>query len=39
MAHGLAAPLEGFPGGKHFMPEDHPDAVARAINGVVAGAF
>lgn len=34
LARDLGAPLERVEGGKHFMPEDHPDAVARAVNAV-----
>lgn len=38
-AHDLGAPLERVPGGKHFMPEDHPEAVARAVQSVLTEAF
>jgi len=32
----LGAPLHRIPGGKHFTPEDHPEAVAGAIRELVA---
>lgn len=38
LARDLEAPLELIPGAGHFTPEDHPDAVARAIREVVADA-
>jgi pimeloyl-ACP methyl ester carboxylesterase len=31
----LQAPLQALEGGKHFTPEDHPDALAEAINALV----
>lgn len=34
LARDLGAPLERIAGGKHFTPEDHPDAIARAVNAV-----
>lgn len=36
LAFDLAADLHRIEGGKHFVPEDHPDVVAQAINDVVA---
>ncbi|MGD9889836.1 MAG: alpha/beta fold hydrolase [Dehalococcoidia bacterium] len=36
LAHDLAAPLERIEGGKHFVPEDHPERVAAAINELLA---
>jgi pimeloyl-ACP methyl ester carboxylesterase len=33
-ARDLDAPLDRIPGGKHFTPEDHPEAVATAVNRV-----
>lgn len=36
LAHDLRARLDRIDGGKHFVPEDHPDRVAAAINGLVA---
>lgn len=38
LARDLEAPLELIPGAGHFTPEEHPDAVARAIREVVAEA-
>jgi pimeloyl-ACP methyl ester carboxylesterase len=35
LAADLRAQLTEIPGGKHFMPEDHPDAVAAAIRSVI----
>lgn len=32
LAHDLDAHLERIEGGKHFVPEDHPDRVASAVN-------
>jgi pimeloyl-ACP methyl ester carboxylesterase len=32
LAHDLNARLERVEGGKHFVPEDHPERVAKAIN-------
>jgi pimeloyl-ACP methyl ester carboxylesterase len=34
-ARDLNTELQRIPGGKHFTPEDHPDAVAAAINDLV----
>lgn len=36
LARDLAAPLHRLQGGKHFTPEDHPEAVADAIRELVA---
>lgn len=36
LAYDLKAPLDRVEGGKHFVPEDHPDRVAAAIAEVVA---
>jgi pimeloyl-ACP methyl ester carboxylesterase len=35
LAADLRAELTEIPGGKHFMPEDHPDAVAAAVRSVI----
>lgn len=35
LAHDLNAPLDPIADGKHFVPEDHPDRVARAVKEVV----
>lgn len=35
LARDLGASAVGIPGGKHFTPEDHPDAVAADIVGLV----
>jgi pimeloyl-ACP methyl ester carboxylesterase len=32
----LGAPLDRLEGARHFVPEDHPDAVAEAVKGVLA---
>ena len=37
-ASDLSAPLHRIPSGKHFTPEDHPDAVATGIGQVLAAA-
>jgi pimeloyl-ACP methyl ester carboxylesterase len=34
-ASDLEAPLHRIEGGRHFVPEDHPEPVARAVNEVV----
>lgn len=34
-AFDLRAPLRRIDGGKHFVPEDHPDAIAEAVMEVV----
>lgn len=34
-ARDLGTSLQRIPGGKHFTPEDHPDAVAAALNALV----
>lgn len=36
LAHDLDAPLMPLDGALHFVPEDHPDAVAEAVRDVVA---
>lgn len=38
-ARDLGATLDRVPEGKHFMPEDHPEAVAGAVKAVLAEAF
>lgn len=38
LARDLGAPLHRISGGRHFTPEDHPEAVAAAVNQVVARA-
>jgi pimeloyl-ACP methyl ester carboxylesterase len=35
LAYELGAPLERIEGGKHFVPEDHPDEVASAVNSLL----
>lgn len=35
LAYDLRAPLDRIEGGKHFVPEDHPDRVALAVNQVL----
>lgn len=35
LARDLGTTLAKVAGGKHFMPEDHPDAVAEAVNALV----
>jgi pimeloyl-ACP methyl ester carboxylesterase len=32
LAYELGAPMERIEGGKHFVPEDHPEQVAAAVN-------
>ena len=32
LAHDLRAPLDRIENGKHFVPEDHPESVAAAVN-------
>ena len=32
LAYDLGAPIERIEGGKHFVPEDHPEQVAAAVN-------
>jgi pimeloyl-ACP methyl ester carboxylesterase len=32
LAYELGASMERIEGGKHFVPEDHPEPVARAVN-------
>ena len=32
LAHELGAPIERIEDGKHFVPEDHPERVAAAVN-------
>ena len=35
LAYELGAPIERIEGGKHFVPEDHPEEVARAVNALL----
>lgn len=35
LAYELGAPLDRIEGGKHFVPEDHPERVAAAVNDLV----
>lgn len=35
LAYELKAPITRVEGGKHFMPEDHPEEVAAAVNGLL----
>lgn len=35
LAHELGARIERIEGGKHFVPEDHPEEVAAAVNGLL----
>ncbi|MBE0538026.1 MAG: alpha/beta fold hydrolase [Phycisphaerae bacterium] len=35
LAHDLKAPLERIEEGRHFVPEDHPEQVANAVNTVL----
>lgn len=35
LADDLAAPITVIEGGKHFVPEDHPQALARVINNLL----
>ena len=35
LAYELRAPIERIEGGKHFVPEDHPEEVAAAVNGLL----
>ncbi len=35
LAYDLGAQIERIEGGKHFVPEDHPEGVAVAVNGVL----
>lgn len=35
LAYELKAPLDRIEGGKHFVPEDHPDRVAAAVNDLL----
>lgn len=35
LAHDLNATMDRIEGGKHFVPEDHPDRVAAAVNALV----
>lgn len=37
LAGDLGTQLRRIPGGKHFVPEDHPDAIAEAVNAVLEG--
>lgn len=34
-ARDLGTTLQRIPGGKHFTPEDHPEVIATALNGLV----
>lgn len=36
LAYDLRAPLDRIEGGKHFVPEDHPERVAQAVNDLLA---
>lgn len=36
LAQQLKAPLDAIEGGKHFVPEDHPDRIAAAVRRVIA---
>lgn len=38
LAHDLGAPIDRIEGGKHYVPEDHPDRVASAVEDVVGRA-
>jgi pimeloyl-ACP methyl ester carboxylesterase len=35
LAYELKAPIERIEDGKHFVPEDHPEQVAAAVNGLL----
>jgi pimeloyl-ACP methyl ester carboxylesterase len=35
LAHELKAPIDRVEGGKHFVPEDHPERVAATVNGLL----
>ncbi len=35
LAYELGASIERIEGGKHFVPEDHPEPVAQAVNGLL----
>jgi pimeloyl-ACP methyl ester carboxylesterase len=35
LAYELGASMERIEGGKHFVPEDHPEPIARAVNGLL----
>ncbi len=35
LAYELGASMERIEGGKHFVPEDHPEPVAEAVNGLL----
>lgn len=35
LAHDLNARLERIEGGKHFVPEDHPERVAKVVNDLL----
>ena len=35
LAADLSAELTRLPGGKHFTPEDHPEAIADAVNSLL----
>ncbi|HZY66172.1 MAG TPA: alpha/beta hydrolase [Rubrobacteraceae bacterium] len=35
LAYELGAPLDRVEGGKHFLPEDHPDRVAATVNALL----
>ena len=37
LAYELRAPIERIEGGNHFVPEDHPEEVAAAVNGLLEG--
>ncbi len=36
LAYELGAPMERIEGGRHFVPEDHPEEVAAAVNGLLS---
>ncbi len=38
LAYELGAKIERIEGGKHFVPEDHPEEVAAAVNDLLEGA-
>jgi pimeloyl-ACP methyl ester carboxylesterase len=35
LAYDLGATLDRIEGGKHFVPEEHPERVAVAVNGLL----
>ena len=36
LAHDLRTRLERIEGGRHFVPEDHPDRIASVVKGLLA---